>query len=509
MYVYHNHIWFSSESKMESQLEALLEFYEERETMEQLREQNKRDNHWINTLLSDIRCLKSIIDGSDFKSKLECNYRKAMLSSGLQRNKTMKFISSMDFSDGSMTVHLLDMLSKIDDNEKALQMVSLEMSNFDFEYDVEMYKIKEEIEEIGQVEEEIRTKLKAIENQSKFDTFDLKSLTDLPKYLGSILHPTVYEHCTKIKDYMKQRRIPDEFAGMILKSSCEGLAGKVLDETFALKRNPDQEALKGALIKSFGNVKNILIGLNSEHNTLGKIANRYRDDIEINFKKIVGHCSLIETAKLVLNMSSSSDSLIREYNSKIISYLPDVKQEDIDNREDRTAEEEFSQNIDVFKKLKEAMHTNYMRSMVNQNEKALFANGNMKLEVVRNCPLCKFMERSNFIKIDESFKHLVTENNGKKNVVIESCFFLLNLPTTMKSKFLSHFQFCKVCGYKKIGEHIEKECSFTRKNISTKCSHPTCFLRASFCSDHKKMNAKKLNFTRNLFKKLGVHNYTI
>ena len=138
---------------MESQLEALLEFYEERETMEQLREQNKRDNHWINTLLSDIRCLKSIIDGSDFKSKLECNYRKAMLSSGLQRNKTMKFISSMDFSDGSMTVHLLDMLSKIDDNEKALQMVSLEMSNFDFEYDVEMYKIKEEIEKIGQVEE--------------------------------------------------------------------------------------------------------------------------------------------------------------------------------------------------------------------------------------------------------------------------------------------------------------------------------------------------------------------
>ena len=167
--------------EMEDQLQALIDFFnnEEGNPEDGLKQQNNQLRNWINDLLKRIQYLESKI-GDEVEIKIQLKYQKAMLSSSSSRNKIMKFLQSMDFSDGSMTVHLLDMLSKISEEEKNLQLISLEMSNFNFKYDEEMYKISQETDAVEEVEEEIRNKLKGIELRAKFDQFDLN-----PVFLAS------------------------------------------------------------------------------------------------------------------------------------------------------------------------------------------------------------------------------------------------------------------------------------------------------------------------------------
>ena len=194
------------EDQIEDQIDLLEYFYCGDDTIEIYQKQNDQLRQWVNELLERIRYLESKID-SEVNINIPLKYQKALCSSQQERNKIMKFLSCMDFSDGSMTVHLLDMLSKINEEEKTLQMISLEMSNFNQEYDVEMCNINDEINSIQEVEEEIRNKLKKIELQEKCHRFDLKSLVDLPKYEGQVIYPTVYEHIAIIRDYMKERRL--------------------------------------------------------------------------------------------------------------------------------------------------------------------------------------------------------------------------------------------------------------------------------------------------------------
>merc|ERR1712098_49840 len=92
-----------------------------------------------------------------------------------------------------------------------------------------------------------------------------------------------------------------------------------------------------------------------------------------------------------------------------------------------------------------------------------------------------------------SKKHLLTE----RNVVIESCPHLLNLSTHQKYNFLRKINFCTRCGKKITSKHLESLCNFTQVHIGTKCLSANCYNRASFCSQHKAKNKKKLRYTKN------------
>ena len=110
------------EDQIEDQIELLEYFYCGDDTIEIYKKQNDQLRQWVNEILERIRYLESKID-SEVNINIPLKYQKALCSSQQERNKIMKFLSCMDFSDGSMTVHLLDMLSKINEEEKTLQMI--------------------------------------------------------------------------------------------------------------------------------------------------------------------------------------------------------------------------------------------------------------------------------------------------------------------------------------------------------------------------------------------------
>ena len=142
----------------------------------------------------------------------------------------------------------------------------------------------------------------------------------------------MYEHIAIIRDYIKERRLLEEFAGMILKSLCTGPAKTLIDEAFTIERNPERSSISSLLIKNFGNIKNILIGLCSEHEKLGKITADYREEIEMNFKRITRHCKLVEAAVIVFKRSCSPDARIEDYWFKVCTYLTVVDQMEANKR---------------------------------------------------------------------------------------------------------------------------------------------------------------------------------
>ena len=286
----------------------------------------------------------------------------------------------------------------------------------------------------------------------------------------------------------------------------------MVDSVFKILRNPQKDHIQKVLLDEFGDIKQILLDLQSSHQKYGSLPEDYRSNVKENFSKIEGHCNLIETANIVFLHCNTPDTHIMEYNDKVTSYLPMFFQMKLHKNDGDNIKENFSNTIEVYRNLKKYIR-NYLQYHIvetkTQFEKQLaltFVNESNRpyvYEDTHKCPICKFMKKE--LKIEtQNKKHLLTG----RSVVLESCPNLLNLSTIQKSNFLKSINFCRRCGYKKISsKHLESLCHFTKDHVGTKCLEQGCYNRATFCSEHKSKNKKKLKFTTALLRANKVEGY--
>ena len=130
------------------------------------------------------------------------------------------------------------------------------------------------------------------------------------KYMIMGLSNCVWTHCDNKRLYEREKT-----SGIICWDDCLVFIHRTCKNidwwSFHNRTKPRKKFYFFSPNQEFWKYKNILIGLFSEHEKLGKITADYREEIEMNFKRITRHCKLVEAAVIVFNRSCSPDAQMK------------------------------------------------------------------------------------------------------------------------------------------------------------------------------------------------------